>query len=66
MQNYLNVDIQSSFVRNIAAGQAKGQIKPKADLRAVDSPKKWTDEFGFFAVKSKKSTVQEATREDNT
>ena len=30
---------------------AKGQIKPKADWRAVDSPK--TDEFDLFAVKSK-------------
>ena len=25
----------------------KGQIKPKADLRAIDSPKKRTDEFVF-------------------
>ena len=35
---------------------SKGQIKPKADLRAVDSPKKQTKEFGVFAVKSKKAT----------
>ena len=27
----------------------KGQIKPKADLRAVGSPKKWTNEFVLFA-----------------
>ena len=40
MQNYLNVDIQSSFERNIAAGQAKGQIKPRVDWHAVDSLKK--------------------------
>ena len=33
----------------------KGQIKPKADWRAVDSPKKQTDEFDLFAVKSKKA-----------
>ena len=32
----------------------KGQIKPKADFRAVNSPKKRTNEFAcFFAVKSK-------------
>jgi hypothetical protein len=33
----------------------KGQIKPKADLGAVDSPRKQTNKFVFFAVKSKKS-----------
>ena len=33
---------------------AKGQIKPKADWRAVDSPKKRMNEFEFFALKSKK------------
>ena len=27
----------------------------KADWRAVDSPKKWTNEFDLFAVKSKKA-----------
>ena len=32
---------------------SKGQIKPKADWQAVDSPKKQTDEFDLFAVKSK-------------
>ena len=32
----------------------KGQIKPKADWWAVDSPKKQTYEFGFSDVKSKK------------
>ena len=26
------------------------QIKPKADWRAIDSPKKRTNEFGFFAM----------------
>ena len=33
---------------------AKGQIKPKADLRAIDSPKKRTDEFVFFAMTVRK------------
>ena len=27
----------------------KGQLKPKADLRAIDSPKELTDEFVLFA-----------------
>ena len=30
----------------------KGQIKPKTDWRAVDSPKKRTNEFAFFDMKS--------------
>ena len=30
----------------------KGQIKPKADLRAIDSPKKRTNEFVFIALQS--------------
>ena len=30
-------------------------IKPKVDLGAMDSPKKPTNEFVFFAVKSKKA-----------
>ena len=33
----------------------KGQIKLKADWRAIDSPKKRTNEFILFAVKSKKA-----------
>ena len=28
----------------------KGQKEPKADWRAIDSPKKRTNEFGFFAM----------------
>jgi len=32
----------------------KGQIKPKADWRAIDSPKKQTKEFGFFAITVRK------------
>ena len=31
----------------------KGQIKPKADWRAVDSPKKQTNEYGFFCHEKK-------------
>ena len=34
---------------------AKGQIKPKADWHAVDSPKKWKNEFVLFTVKSKQT-----------
>ena len=34
---------------------AKGQIKPLADFCAVDSPKKRTNKFDLFAVKSKKA-----------
>ena len=37
---------------------AKGLIKLKADWRAIDSPKKRTDEFVLFAVKSKKQRKQ--------
>ena len=33
----------------------KGQIKPKADWRAVDAPRKQRNEFVLFAVKSKKA-----------
>ena len=29
--------------------ELKGQLIPKADLRAIDSPKKRTDEFVLFA-----------------
>ena len=32
----------------------KGQIKPKADWRTIDSPKKRTNEFGFFAMTVRK------------
>ena len=34
---------------------AKGQLISKADCRAIDSPKKRTDKFNLFAVKSKKA-----------
>ena len=33
----------------------KGQLISKANCQAVDSPKKRTDEFDLFAVKSKKA-----------
>ena len=36
---------------------SKGQIKPKADWRTVDSPKKRTNEFGFFCHKIKKKNT---------
>ena len=34
---------------------AKGQLISKADLGAADSPKKRTNEFDFFDMKSKKA-----------
>ena len=37
---------------------AKGQIKPKAGLGAVDSPKKQTNRFDLFAVKTTKANKQ--------
>ena len=40
---------------NLNSNCSKGRIKPKADLDAIDSPKKPTNEFVFFAVKSKKA-----------
>ena len=40
----------------------KGQTKPKADWRAIDSPEKRTNEF-FFAVKSKKSKKQKSKKQ---
>jgi hypothetical protein len=33
---------------------SKGQIKPKADWRAIDSPKKRRNEFVFFAMTVRK------------
>ena len=33
---------------------AKVQIKPRADWRAIDSPKKRTNKFGFFAMAVRK------------
>ena len=33
----------------------KGQLILKADWHAIDSPKKRTDEFDLFGVKSKKA-----------
>ena len=41
---------------------AKSQIKPKADLRAVDSPKKRTNKSFFFATKSKKAKKNKFVR----
>ena len=39
-----------SVVSSDSIDSAKGQIKLKADWRAIDSPKKRTNEFGFFAM----------------
>ena len=41
--------MQCLIVKNETNDFPKGQIKPKADRRAVDSTKKRTNEFGFFA-----------------
>ena len=41
-------------------GITKGQIKPKADWGAVDSPKKRMNEFVLFAVKSKKANKKKS------
>ena len=44
------------FIRTIKNVPTKGQIKPKADCRTVDSSKKQTNEivlFAFFAFQSK-------------
>ena len=35
---------------SIREDHPKGQIEPKADWRAIDSPKKHMNEFGFFAM----------------
>ena len=53
-------EVSSTYFHNISVELStqkilKGQIKPKADWRAVDSPKKGTDEFDLFALKSKKA-----------
>ena len=40
---------QKSFLLRYHFFSTKGQIKPKADLRAVDSPKKRTNKFVLFA-----------------
>ena len=39
----------------------KGQLISKADWRAIDSPKKRTDEFDLFAVKSKKANKKNSS-----
>ena len=40
---------------------AKGQLIAKADWRAIDSPKKQTDEFDLFAVKCRKTNKTNAS-----
>ena len=45
-------DLLSIFIEhNFPSFEPKGQLISKADWRAVDSPKKRTDEFDLFAVK---------------
>ena len=49
-------DLLSIFIEhNFPSFEPKGQLISKADWRAVDSPKKQTDEYNLFAVKSKKA-----------
>ena len=48
----MKLNLQQGFAMSI---QSKGQIKPKADWRAVDAPRKQRNEFVLFAVKSKKA-----------
>ena len=43
-----------SVVSSDSIDSAKGQIKLKADWRAIDSPKKRTNEFGFFCFTVRK------------
>jgi hypothetical protein len=52
--------VSSLLILNLAAdsyrrASTKGQLIPKADWSAIDSPKKRTDEFDLFDVKSKKA-----------
>ena len=48
------IEYLPEIICNYAVGtrtnSGKGQIKPKADLRAIDSPEKRTNEVGFFAM----------------
>jgi hypothetical protein len=51
--NFVNICQHES---HFCSYSSKGQIKPKADWRALDSPKKTNKIiWGFFAMKSKKS-----------
>ena len=45
----LNTKIKVLCTESKNQKSVKGQIKPKADWRAVDSPKKQTNEFVLFA-----------------
>ena len=47
--------------RNTLTDLTKGQLISKADWRAIDSPKKQTDEFDLFAVKSKKANKKNSS-----
>ena len=52
---WVEIFSEGLFTVNNYRQAAKGQLISKADWRAVDSPKKRTDEFDLFAVKSKKA-----------
>ena len=52
-QPYLDYFMNQSGQKNVFT---KGQIKPKADWRAIDSPKKRTNEFVFFCHEKQKKT----------
>ena len=43
--------LSSQYLRELLT-DTKGQIKPKADWLAIDSPKKRTHEFSFFCRES--------------
>ena len=49
------VYISAIYVDNLVTPPLKVRYNQKADWRTVDSPKKRTDEFDLFAVKSKKA-----------
>ena len=42
--------------------EAKGQIKPKADWRVLDSSKNKQEDLFFFAMKSKKAKKKKLIR----
>ena len=49
------------FLSKVKPSISKDQLFRKAEWRAVDSPKKRTDEFDLFAVKSKKANKTNST-----
>ena len=49
------MNAEKKFQNNLKIDNLKERQNQKADWRAVDSPKKPTEEFNFFAMKSKKA-----------